>query len=305
MRSTIDVADLRRRLSARTPPTLRAVLSEAAEDQVPQLAAATAFFAVLSLFPTLVLLAGLVGLVDGVVEEDLAQQVRGRVTSGLNAILTDQASGVVSSVDTFLAGGQGGLLTAAAVASLVSVSGAWGAVVAALNQAYDTGEHRPWLRRRVLGLGLGLTTILLVVVTAALLVAGPLLGRGRDVADLVGLGGAFAQSWNYLRWPFVAVVLLGWLAVVYRYGPNRRTRWRTGLPGAALTTVSWLVATAGFHLYLRLTGSTNPVLGAYGGAAILMLWVYLLTIALLLGGELNAVLARRSRETASGGRTAR
>ncbi|MFP5252937.1 MAG: YihY/virulence factor BrkB family protein, partial [Actinomycetes bacterium] len=99
--------------------------------------------------------------------------------------------------------------------------------------------------------------------------------------------------------PFVGVVMLGWLAVVYRYAPNRRTGWRTGLPGAVLTTVSWLVATAGFHVYLRLSGSTNPVLGAYGGAAILMIWVYLLTIALLLGGELNAVLARRAVEPAS------
>lgn len=294
MRSPVDVADLRRRLTRRVPPTVREVVTEAIDDEVAQLAAATAFFAVLSLFPTLVLLAGLVGLVDGLVEADLDEQVRSRLTSGLDAILTDQASGVVTSVESFLADGKGGLFTTAALASLLSVSGAWGAVVAALNKAYDTGEHRPWLRRRALGLGLGLTTILLVVLTAALLVAGPLLGRGRDIADLIGLGDLFVLLWTYLRWPFVAAVLLGWLAVVYRYGPNRRTRWRTGLPGAALTTVAWLGATAGFHVYLRLAGSTNPVLGAYGGAAILMIWVYLLTIALLLGGELNSVLAGRS-----------
>lgn len=294
MRSPVDVAAVRRRLSRRVPPTVREVVSEAIDDDVARLAAATAFFAVLSLFPTLVLLAGLVGVVDGLVEADLDEQVRNRLTSGLDAILTDRASGVVTSVETFLAEGQGGLFTTAALASLLSVSGAWGAVVSALNKAYDTGEDRPWLRRRALGLGLGLTTILLVVLTAALLVAGPLLGRGREIAGLIGLGDLFVLLWTYLRWPFVAVVLLGWLAVVYRYGPNRRTRWRTGLPGAVLTTVAWLAATAGFHVYLRLAGTTNPVLGAYGGAAILMIWVYLLTIALLLGGELNSVLAGRS-----------
>lgn len=295
MQASLWVTGVRRRVWSRVPATVRAVLRDAAEDQVPQLAAATAFFAVLSLFPTLVLLAGFVGVVDALVEVDLAAQVRERLTAALDAILTDQASGLTSSVEDFLTEGQGGLLTVAALASLVSLSGAWGAVVAALNQAYDTGEHRPWLRRRLLGLGLGLGTVLLVVLTAALLVAGPLLGRGRDIADLLGLGELFVRSWTYLRWPAVAVVLLGWLAVVYRYGPNRRTSWRTGLPGAVLTTVSWLVATAAFHLYLRFSGSSNPVLGAYGGAAILMVWVYLLTIALLFGGELNAVLASRAR----------
>ncbi len=299
------LAEARQRVSARVPGLVRRLAAETVDDRIAQVAAATAFFGVLSIFPTLLLLTGLIGVVDAVAQEDVTSQVRDRVTTTLEAVLTDQASSVVESVSSFLEGGNGGLLTVAAVAALLSVSGAWAAVVGALNQAYDTGEDRPWLRRRLVGLGLGAATLLVVALTAALLVAGPLLGRGQQVADLVGLGPLFVASWTYLRWPLVALGVMAWLSVVYRYAPNRRSPWRAGFPGAVATTASWLLATAGFHLYLRVAGESSPVLGAFGGGAIVMLWAYLLTFALLMGGELNAVLQERRAESSEAESTSR
>ena len=147
---------------------------------------------------------------------------------------------------------------------------------------------------------MGVTTVVAVALALTVLVVGPLLGQGRELADLVGLGGAFTFAWNILRLPVMAVGLVLWLATVFHVAPNQDGRWRDALPGALLTTVLWLIVTAGFHLYLLLTADANPVLGAFGGGVIVMIWVYLLSLALLVGGELNATLDARRDRSASG-----
>lgn len=101
-----------------------------------------------------------------------------------------------------------------------------------------------------------------------------------------------------LRLPAVVAGLVLWTATLLHIAPNEAQRWRDALPGALLTTVLWLAASAGFHLYLVLAAGANPVLGAFGGGAIVLIWVYLLSVALLLGGELNAL--RRARRRSAG-----
>lgn len=273
---------------------VRSVLKEAQRDRVPGLAAEIAFFTVLSLFPGLLILAGLLGFLDLVVGPDSATGIQTRVVEALRLILTDRASGTVDAVAGVFGGEHGGLLTFATIGALATLSGAWAVVIGALNQAYDVPEQRSWLRRRLLGLLLATATLVVVVLTLAVVVIGPLLGRGDELAGLVGLGSAFSWTWNVLRLPLLFLAVTCWLTVVLHRAPNVRIPWRRAVPGAVLTAGLWLVATAGFALYLRLVGDRNPVLGAFGGGVIVMIWAYLLSLALLLGGELNAVLARTS-----------
>ncbi len=229
--------------------------------------------------------------------------MEGQVVDGLRLVLTDRASGLVASVQSLFSQARGGLLTLAAGSALVSLSGAFAVAVGALNLAYDVDEHRTWLRRRLVGLVMALGTLVLVVVALAVLVVGPLLGRGAALADALGLGRAYVVSWDLLRLPALAVVLVGWLATLFHYAPNRRTTWRRSLPGAVLTAMLWVGASAGLRVYLEVAAGGNPVLGAFGGAALLMTWAYLLSVALLLGGELNGVLLdRRHLGTGSAGR---
>ena len=274
---------------------LRSLVREVGKDRLLGLAAQTAFFAVLSLFPGLLVAASLLSLLDLVVGADVAEETQRRVTQGLDLILTAQAADTISSVERMFEGGYGGLLTVAGIGAVLSISGAASVLVEALNLAYNTTEMRTWWRRRLLGLGLGLATVLVVVVTLTVVVVGPLFGRGEDVADLVGLGTVFVVTWNFLRLPALFVAVTIWLMLVYRYAPNRRISWAATVPGALSTSVLWLVATGGLHLYLRIAGERNPVLGAFGGGAIMMIWVYLLCLALLVGGELNSLLAERRR----------
>lgn len=269
------------------------IVREADRDRLLGLSAETAFFAVLSVFPALLVAVSLLGVLDVLVGADVAAEAQQRVTDGLRAVLTDQASDAVAAVENLFEDRRGSLLTLATVGALVTLSGAFAVAVNALNLAYDAEESRSWLRRRLIGLALALGTLLLFVLAAGAFVVGPLLGGGREVADLVGLGEVFAVAWDVLRVPVLVLLLVVWTATLYRVAPNRRMRWRDGLPGAFAAVGLWGLVTVGLRVYVELAASRNPVIGAFGGGVIVMLWTYLLSLALLLGGELNAVLHER------------
>jgi membrane protein len=293
----VTPADLKRLV----PAGVRHYVQEVLDDRLPGLAAETAFFTVLSVFPALLVGGSLLGLMDDVVGADVADGAQQQVLDALSLVLTDEASGVLDSVRSLFEESRGGLLTFATVSALVTLSGAFGVAVDALNLAHDATESRSWLRRRLLGLAMAVSTLLLATLALAVLVVGPLLGRGDRLADLVGLGGAFAVAWDLARLPVMAALLLLWATALLRYAPYGHVAWRRALPGALLATTLWLAASAGFRAYLGLAADRNPVLGAFGGGAIVMVWVYLLSLSLLLGGELNAVLRTGSRDRADTG----
>jgi membrane protein len=272
---------------------LRRLASDAGDDRLPGLAAETAFFAVLSVFPGLLVAVSLLGLLDVVVGADVAAEAQARVVDGLELVLTDQASDAVVAVEDLFENTRGSLLTLATLGALFTLSGGFGVAINALNLAYDAEESRSFVRRRLVGLVLALGSLVLLVLSLTVFVLGPLLGRGEQIADLVGLGGAFTFVWDVLRVPALVAVLIGWTMTLYRIAPSRHIRWRDTLPGAAAATVLWLAASAGLRLYLEVAADRNPVLGAFGGGIIVMLWAYLLSLVLLLGGELNALLHDR------------
>lgn len=279
---------------------LRHYVDEVLEDRLPGLAAETAFFAVLSTFPALLVAGSLLGLLGAVVGAQVAEEAQDRVLSVLSLVLTDEASGVLESVRSLFEDSRGGLLTFATVGALVSLSGAFAVAINALNLAHDANETRSWPRRRLLGLAMAVATLLLVALSLTVLIVGPLFGRGTQLASLIGLGPAFAFTWDVLRLPAMAAILLLWATAVLRLAPSRRLRWRDALPGALLAALLWGLASAGFRVYLGFAAATNPVLGAFGGGAIVMIWVYLLSLSLLLGGELNATRLQRRSERDEG-----
>jgi membrane protein len=268
---------------------LCAFATKSRQDRVPGLAAETAFFVVLGIFPALLIASGLLGVLDVVLGPDVAAGAKSQVVAALNSVLTEEAAPAVASVESLFESRRGQLLTIATLGALVTLSGAFAVAVNALNLAYGTTESRSWIHRRLLGLAAGAATVLAGTLALTLLVVGPLLGQGRDLADLVGLGAAFTFAWDVLRLPAVAAGLVLWTTTLLHVAPNRAQRWRDALPGALLTTALWLAASLGFHLYLVVAADANPVLGAFGGGVIVMIWVYLLSLALLLGGELNAL----------------
>jgi membrane protein len=268
------------------------------DDEVPGRAAEIAFFALLSVFPGLLALAAALSSLDVLVGQDLSGRAERATLDFLERVLTDDADRALGSVSSLFEQSSNGVLAFGVLAALWSMSRATAAVIRGLDAAYDVDERRPWAKQRLLALVLAVGTLAVLLAVAAMLVLGPLLGGGRQVADAVGAGSAFAAAWTWLRLPVAALVLTAWTAVVYHIAPSTHRGWRGEAAGAVLAASWTMVASAGFRLYLDVSPGGNEVFGVLGGGLTLLVWLYLLAIGLLLGAELNAVLASRFRDVA-------
>lgn len=273
----------------------RELLHEWRHDRVPDLAAEVAFYGILSLFPALLLLASLLGVLDSIVGADLAADARQEVESFLHTVLTDEADETVAAVSELFAEASPGLLTFSLVAALWALSRGFASLIRALDVVYDLDDLRPWVRIRgtalLLAIGSGLVGALLL----ALLVVGPLFGTGEDLAGRIGLGDQFVFAWDVVRLPFAFIIVLLWAATIFHVAPDHGTPWRADVPGALVTGVLWLAFSGGLQVYLRVAQQGNAVFGTLGGALIVLVWMWLLALAVMIGGEVNQILeAERS-----------
>lgn len=296
----------RTRIGGRNPWVVAVnVLRNSVEDRVGGLAAEMAFWALLSMLPMLVTIAALLGYAEGFVGDD-------RLRAGQNA-LAGAASIVFSSeltaevVRPFIAGmlqeGRGGVAVTSLIVALYLASRVFTATIRALDLAYRAEERRGLVMQRLIALGLAAGFVLVVVLGLLLVVIGPLLGGGQDVADRLGFGTAFKFTWLVLRWPFLIIVMTAFLATVYLLGPNVDHRARDCLPGALLGVTTWLLASVALRVYLSAGGGEAVALTMEDQAVALvgrvigtmiaaLLWTFMTGLAILLGGELNAELER-------------
>jgi membrane protein len=173
-----------------------------------------------------------------------------------------------------------------------AASGAMGAVIKAVNRAYDRVETRPFWKTRLVAIFLVLATGFVMAAVFLLIVFGGPLGEA--IANRADLGGAFTTLWAILRWPIAFAGILLFFAIVFYLAPNREPRnWQWVTPGSALGSVLWLAASALFSLYTTFSHSYDKTYGSIAGAIILLLWLNYSAVALLLGAELNAELERR------------
>ncbi len=272
--------------------------------QMTDRAATLTYYAMMSLFPALLVGVTLLGL--------FGQQ--GLVTDATDYLLDHGLDGdtakVVSKILENMVNASGGALGATLVVSVLlalnGASGAFGAAGRALNLAYGVEESRGMLRRKLTDLA----TTLVVIVLFAVVLASIFLG-GQIADDLfgkIGLGSTAATVWSYARWPVALVAATVAYGLVYGVAPNvepRRIRWIT--PGAVVGVVLWIVLSLGFSIYVRNFSSYGAVYGAFAAAIVLLLWLYLSANAFLFGAELNAELERSagaqssSRSVSSGG----
>lgn len=277
----------------------RDLVHEWRDDRVSGLAAEIAFFALLSMFPALLAMAAALGSLEAIAGANVADRAEEEVVDFLNEVLTEEASGTIDAVEGLFEGTEPGVVTIGVVFAVWGASRAFAALIAALDVVYDLEEGRGYVARRALGLALALGTVLITAVMLAMLVVGPLLGRGEDVADAIGLGAAFATFWDWVRWPLAAAAMIAWAATVFHVAPNHHTPWRADLPGAAFAAGSWALISVGLRVYLDAAAGTNQVLGTLGGTLIVLLWLYLLSVGLLVGAELNALLLVRRQAVAN------
>jgi membrane protein len=275
--------------------TLRRTIAEFRDDNLTDWAAALTYYAVLSLFPALIALVSIVGLVgDPKATTDALTDV---VTKIGPSSAADTFKGPIESI-TSNRGTAGVLLILGVAVALWSASGYVGAFIRASNAIYEVEEGRPFWKLRPLQLGVTLVMILLMALVAvALVVTGPL---AEAVGDAIGLTDAAVTAWDIAKWPVMLAVVMTMFSILYYASPNARLpgfRWVT--PGSALAIVLWIAASAGFALYVANFGSYDKTYGTLGGVITFLVWLWISNVAVLLGAELNAEV-ERSRELEEG-----
>jgi membrane protein len=284
----------RRRGWRRVGEVARTVLRGAASDRVGGLAAEIAFFGMLSVFPLTIAVAAAVGFLEPLVGAEAAEDVRGNVVAALRTTLPAEADGTVEAVEDLFADTRPGVFTIGLLLAVWSASRGFLATVRALDLVYDLRERRSYVELRLLSLGLALATVPLVALALVAFVVGPLLGGGREVAEVFGASDAFSSAWAWFRWPAAIVVVAALVTTLYHLAPDHRTPWRWDLPGTVVAVLAGGLASVGLRIYLRFGGSSNVLIGSLGSVLVVMIWMYLVAIGLLVGAELNAVLAERA-----------
>jgi membrane protein len=257
-----------------------------------QRAAALTYYALMSLFPALLIGVAVLGVFG---QEALVRETANYLKdAGAPPETVDAVSKALESAQSQRGTAVGALVIGLATA-LWGAAGAFGSVGAALNQVFRVEEGRGFVKHKVHNLGWTLLLIVLVLVTLMLLFLGG--GIASDVLGWIGLGDTGVTVWNILRWPGALLVAMLVYAVVYYAAPNLEIRhWRYITPGAVFGVVLWIVASAAFFVYVSGFSSYSATYGAFATVVILLIWLYLTSAVLLLGAELNAVVdLRRSR----------
>jgi membrane protein len=275
--------------------TLKRTVLEFKDDKMQHWAAALTYYAVLSIFPALLVMVSLVGLFAD----------PNRVTS----VLTDTVSqlGPETAAKTFQGpieaitsnrGAAGVVFVIGIVASLWSASGYVSAFSDAANVIYEVEEGRPFWKLKPLQLAVTLVLILLAAFVAlALVLTGPIVGA---LGSSLGIGDTVLTVWRFAKWPAMLVLVLVIFGVLYYASPNARVtgvRWVTA--GAIIALLAWIFASIVFALYVANFGSYDKTYGALGGMVVFLLWMWITNMAILLGAELNAE-TERARQLHAG-----
>jgi membrane protein len=279
--------------------TVKRTVMEFREDNMSDWAAALTYYGLLSLFPALIALVSIVGLVGDPVST--TRTITEIVTKLGPSSAADTFAGPIKSITSHRSAA-GILLVVGLATALWAASGYVGAFMRAANVIYETPEGRPFWKLRPLQILVTLVMLLLLAAVAlALVLTGPVVDA---VAGPLGVGSTAVSIWNIAKWPVLLAVVVTMFAVLFYAAPNVKLvgfRWVT--PGAILAIVLWLIASAAFAFYVANFGSYDKTYGTLGGVVCLLVWFWITNVALLLGMELNSE-RERTRELAAGVRGA-
>lgn len=269
------------------------VKQEMKDDNLTTIAGAMTYYGILALFPALIALVSLYGLISDPndVQRQLAE-LADILPAETSSLVSEQLDSIVSSSDAGLGFG----FALALLATLWTVSSGVSALIKAINLVFDEEETRGFVKLRLLALGLTVGFLVFAVATIFTITALP------AVLDTIGLSPGVVDLVVWLRWPALGIAVMGALAVFYRYAPNRdNAKWRWVTWGAVGATVSWLAASFALNFYVTNFGSYNETYGTLGGVIVLLLWMFVSSLIVLLGAEVDAELeAQTARDTTTG-----
>jgi membrane protein len=262
-------------------------------DNLTDWAAALTYYGVLSIFPALIALVSILGLIGHSATQPLI--------NNLGTVAPGPAKQIFTSAITNLQKSQGaaGVLFFVGIgAAIWSASGYIGAFMRASNAIYEVEEGRSFFIKRPLQLIVTVVMLVMLAVSAfAVVVTG---GLATQVGNLLGIGSTAVTIWDIAKWPALVLVVSLMFSILYWAAPNVKLpgfRWLT--PGGLVAVLVWIVASAAFALYVANFSSYNKTYGALGGVVAFLVWLWISNLAVLFGAELNAEL-ERGRELEAG-----
>lgn len=268
---------------------LKRTARETVADGCLGLAAQLSFYFLLALFPALLFVVYLLGLLPSEpalanLLDRLGPVAPGHVLEFLRTELRDITARRHHSVLTF------GMLVA-----LWSSSSAVGSIINTVNRAYDIEQRRSWWKRQVLAILLTLLLAVVVVASTFLMLVGP--EGARWLAAWFGVADTATATWSVVRWPLILLLGLITINLIYYVAPERDSEWVWINAGSLLAVVLWIGGSLVFKYYISTFGRFSATYGAIGGVFVLMIWFYLSGLAVLVGAELNAEMGHASRRS--------
>lgn len=266
--------------------TLKRTVKEFMDDHLTDWAAALTYYGVLSIFPALIVVVSILGMLGQSATQPLLNNLETLAPGSVTDILRQALTNIQNSRGT------AGLLFLVGLAiALWTASGYIAAFIRASNTIWDVEEGRPIWKTLPLRIGLTLLMLVLLVITIlAVVLTGPIAQR---VGDLIGLGDAAVTAWNWGKWPFLVVIVAFMFALLYYIAPNvKHPKFQWVSPGSIVAVITWIIASVAFGIYVSQFGSYNKTYGSLGAVVIFLVWLWITNVAILLGGELNAEIER-------------
>ena len=265
---------------------VKRTVREFREDNLTDWAAALTYYGVLSIFPMLIVLISILGLVGTSATQPLIDNL-GKVAPGpASEIFTNAIQNLEKSQ-----GAAGLLAIVGLLVALWSASGYVAAFMRASNSIYDIEEGRPIWKTLPIRVGVTLVlVIMLVIIAVAVVFTG---GLADQAGRLLGIGSAALTAWDIAKWPVVILLISLMFAILYWAAPNvKQPGFRWVSPGGLLAVLIWIVASAAFAFYVANFGSYNKTYGALAGVIVFLVWLWISNLAVLFGAEFNAELER-------------
>jgi membrane protein len=269
---------------------LKATVQEFQRDDALGMAAQLAYYLILALFPFILVLVSLLGTFGS---EELASEVLGY----FKQVMPEQAYEIIKDFTDNIISGKAeapGLFTFGILFTIWAASGAFAALINALNRAYDVQETRPFWKVRGMAILMTLGLSVLILIGVLLLVLGPQIGEA--IANVFGLEETFLLVWEVARWPVALFFMMFAVALLYYFAPDVHQPFRWITPGGLIGVLLWVLASVAFNFYVSNFGSYNKTYGSIGAVIVLLLYLYISSLTILFGATLNAILVRMKEE---------
>lgn len=252
-------------------------------DDIFALGAQLAYYLILSFFPFLIFLMTIIGFSN----LDAMQ-----IIDGLSTILPSSVFELTSTIIVEVVENQyKGLLGVSIILSMWAASSAFRAVIKGINKAYSLKDDRSFITRAIIALICTFALAFIIIATLILLVFGNLIGD--MLVTYIPYNMIIKKVWNLIRYIMILTIMICVFAGIYRYTPAKRISWREAFPGAIVSTIGWLIVSLGFSFYINNFNNYSRLYGSLGAVFVLMTWLYISSIILILGGEINSVLVIR------------